>query len=423
MVIGSGKSQVKMPLTHRSIEALKPAVYAYRVPDTRCPGLGVRVAPSGSKSWDAVFRIRGTPKIKRKSLGSFPAVSLEAARQRAGALASAAQAGRDLLDEEAAAKAEAAARATVAELIDEYVKRACGKLRTRREIDLRLHRALESIAHKPAEAIKRRDLRCLFDAVSDRGAQREAEKQRQSVGAMFGWAVGQDIVQDNPVRGLKPYSSGELRDRVLSAPEIAIFWKWLTTSDLTVDMSDVLRLQLCLGSRVGEVSGIIDSEIDQETWLWTLPAARSKNKRPRVTPIVGLARQILEERIRGGKRGPLFVNERGKALGSNDVGSAIVTRRKRIPLDHFVSHDLRRTVATELINLGISFDVVAAVLGHEHGDKGTRTLSKHYVRSDLIPQKRVALHAWDTQLRYAIDGRVKAPHGVVLSDVLLKQAS
>jgi integrase len=188
-------------------------------------------------------------------------------------------------------------------------------------------------------------------------------------------------------------------------------------------MADALRLQLCLGSRIGEASGIVASEVDHEKWLWTLPAARSKNKRLRVTPIVGLARKILQDRLRRTKRGPLFVNETGRALRSNDIGSAIVTRRKRIPLAHFVSHDLRRTVATELIDLGITYDVVAAVIGHEQGDKNTRTLVKHYVRSDLVPQKRVALEAWDARLRGIIEGRLIAPNIITLADVMRREVA
>lgn len=154
------------------------------------------------------------------------------------------------------------------------------------------------------------------------------------------------------------------------------------------------------------------------SWQWTLPAARSKNKKPRVTPIVGIARKILSERLRIVNAGPLFINETGAALRSNDVGSAIVTRRKRIPLDHFVSHDMRRTVATQLIEIGINYDIVAAVLGHEPGERNTRTLVKHYVRSDLIPQKIVALEAWDDRLAGIIDNRYRQNNVFTLAQIL-----
>ncbi|MGM4991278.1 tyrosine-type recombinase/integrase [Tardiphaga sp. 841_E9_N1_2] len=418
MKIGSDGGPRRFVLTHRAVEAMKPGSEAYRVSDIRCPGLGIRVAVSGGKSWEAVYRIRGTSTVKRKALGSFPSVTLDDARARAAALTSAAQMGKDLLEQEAQARAELACRTTVGNLIDEYVRRACGKLRTQHEISLRLKRALSSLTELPAEEIKRRDLRRLLDAVSDRGAPREAEKQRQSIGAMFNWATSQDIVSSSPIRGLKAYSSGEARDRILSPEEIRDFWKWLDSSDLTDDMADALRLQLCLGARIGETAGMRAEELNQMSWQWTLPAARSKNKKPRVTPIVGIARKILSERLRIVNAGPLFINETGAALRSNDVGSAIVTRRKRIPLDHFVSHDMRRTVATQLIEIGINYDIVAAVLGHEPGERNTRTLVKHYVRSDLIPQKIVALEAWDDRLAGIIDNRYRQNNVFTLAQIL-----
>lgn len=417
---GSGKTRAKVILNHRSVEALKPAPEAYRVPDLRCAGLAIRVAPSGLKTWDCVFRIRGTTTIKRKALGTFPSISLEDARERATALAKAAQAGRDALQEEAEAKEAAAARMKVGELIDEYVKRACAKLRTKHEIEIRLKRALQPILDNPAETIRRRDIRVILDKVSDRGAMREAEKQRQSIHTMFRWAVGQDIVPVNLAVGLAPYSTGSLRERVLSHDEIRIFWKWIAGSDLTPDMKDSLRLQLCMGTRIGEAAGIRVDEIDQDTWLWTLPAYRSKNKKQRVTPLVGQAKEIIRARLNRTRLGPLFINETGAALRSNDIGSAIVTRRKRIPLEHFVSHDLRRTVATQLVELGISLDLVSATLGQQAGGSNTRILTRHYVRTDLVDRKRVALEAWDQLLSQIVTGPGTSTNVFQLPDTMQK---
>ena len=56
-------------LTHRTIETLRPTEAPYRVPDERCKGLAVRVAPSGVRTWDLAYRIRGTGKMRRLSLG------------------------------------------------------------------------------------------------------------------------------------------------------------------------------------------------------------------------------------------------------------------------------------------------------------------------------------------------------------------
>src|SRR5271157_5395444 len=176
MGCGSGLTRGKVSLTHRSIEALRPTEAPYRVSDQRCIGLAVRVAPSGVKTWDLAYRIRGSGKVRRISLGRVTDVSLERARERANELTSAARTGRDLIAEEEESRVAAASRVTVEKLIELYVRRrVIGRLRTAKEIERRLKRALTPILQRYADDIRRRDIRELLDAVADEGIEREAE--------------------------------------------------------------------------------------------------------------------------------------------------------------------------------------------------------------------------------------------------------
>lgn len=407
---GSGTTRPAKALTPASVEKLKEEGAAYRVPDTRAQGLAIRVAANGTKTWDLAFRITGTGKMRRLSLGKFPAISIDDARRRARELVEAAQKGRDLLEEEEEAAREEARRLSVDALIDTYVKRRVkGKLRTAKEIESRLKRGLAGIIDMKATAVRRRDIRDLLDACADSGLMREAEKRRQTIGAMFRWALSQDYVEADPCAGLKAYDTGTLRERVLTTEEIAILWPWL--DDLPPDYRDALRLQLLIGGRIGEVAGMRRDEIDQENWTWRLPPERSKNGKPRMTPLVGLARDIVEARL--GSRGPLFTTEGGKPLGASHIGVALSHRENRRPIPHFTSHDLRRTTATGLADLGIALDLVAAVLGHEAGNSTTRTLVRHYLRTDAVDRKKVALEAWDGRLRAILAGQADRPANVV----------
>jgi hypothetical protein len=58
-----------------------------------------------------------------------------------------------------------------------------------------------------------------------------------------------------------------------------------------------------------------------------------------------------------------------------------------------------------LAEMGITLDLVAAVVGHEAGGKETRTLVRHYVRTDLIERKVRVLRAWDERLQGIVAGR------------------
>jgi integrase len=406
MASGSGLTRGTVSLTHRSIEALRPAEAPYRISDQRCIGLAVRVAPSGVKTWDLAYRIRGSGKVRRVSLGRVTDVSLEKSRERANELTSAARAGRDLIAEEEESRAAAASRLTVEKLIELYVRRrVAGRLRTAKEMQRRLNRALSPILRLYANDIRRRDIRELLDAAADRGIEREAEKRRQTIGAMFRWALSQDIVETDPTAGLKAYDPGTPRDRVLTVQEIEALWKWLDSGALAPDPTDIIKLQLLTGARCGEISGLCAEEIDRDQWTWTLPAARSKNKRPRVTPLVGAARQIIEAQLSTVHAGPLFTAETGTVLTAAHVGHHLLVRRNKLPIDKFTTHDLRRTVATMLAEMGVAFDLVAAVVGHQAGGKETRTLVRHYVRTDLIERKVHMLRSWDERLQDIVAGR------------------
>src|SRR4029077_16036008 len=138
--------------------------------------------------------------------------------------------------------------------------------------------------------------------------------------AMFRWALSQDIVETDPTAGLEAHDRGAPRDRVLTVEEIETLWRWLESDALSLEAADILKLELLIGARCGEISGICAEEIDLDRWLWCLPARRAKNKKPRVPPILGTARQLLEPRLDGAEKGPLFVLEKGTVLTSSHVG-------------------------------------------------------------------------------------------------------
>jgi integrase len=152
-------------------------------------------------------------------------------------------------------------------------------------------------------------------------------------------------------------------------------------------MLDVLKLQLLLGARVSEVGGMHVNEISTDAdgrTLWTLPAERAKNSQSRTTPLVGLALGIVSARLAIGQ--PLLFGVTENALG----------RRLRFSGCGYRTHDLRRTAASRMAELA-PLDVVSAVLGHG-GDKDTKILVKHYLRSDLVKRKERALEAWDARV-------------------------
>jgi integrase len=396
-----GKPEAQV-LTAKAIEAFEPdPVGAYRVRDLRCKGLALRVATDGGKTWDLGFRVKGAG-VRRLSLGRYADVGLEAARKRANKITEEARQGVDLIAGEAEKRDQREQSFTVERLIDEYVRRRItGRLRTAGEIERRLKRALKPLLTRKASDIKRRNLRELLDTVTDKGLVREAGHRRQVIGTMFKWALSQDIIEADPAYGLGSYGLGQPRDRVLSEDEIRILWQWLDDSrNISTGVSDILKLQLCLGARVGEISGMRADEFTTDgkgRLLWTLPAKRSKIKKVRVTPILGLAAGIISARA---DEDVLFLSESGRPHTSGSVGNQLRERAAKLPIDKFNTHDLRRTAATMMTaQLSLPLELVAMVVGHTAAGGQTHTLVRHYVHDGFVDRKSHALAAWDGRLR------------------------
>jgi len=398
---------MKKNLTALTIAALKPAATPYYVGDAKQDGLRVRIAPDGKLTWNVTVRIKHG-RIVSTSLGRCDhegrnGLDLAGARTRAAEIVKAARQGVDLLASEADERRARESLTTVSDLIDTYGRdisnpnRKGGALRTADEIKGRLKRALATKLTVPASEITRRDLAELLDKVFLEFP-REAEQRRQKIDVMFNWAVAKGYVDRNPADGLPSYGTSPPRHRILNADEIKTFWFWLAdgADNMPVDVINVLKLQFLMGARVGEVAGMSPEEFsrDGNRLLWTLPEARSKNKKSYTRPLVGRARSILENLLEEKGQGPLFRTlDRSRPLRSDDVGLALNNRTR--PLAHFTTHDLRRTFVSVLDELGVPLETIAAAIGHRRGGAETRTLIRHYSRPNLDNRIEGAFSIWD----------------------------
>jgi integrase len=359
---------MKKALTAVSLAALKPTGSAYYLSDAKQDGLRVRVAPTGGLTWVVAYRVKGRG-VTSVSLGiadptGRAGMALADARDRAASILRAAREGRDLLSEERTQKQQEGSAVTVEQLIIRYSKdisspnRRGGALRTADEIERRLYRALKTKLSTPVNALTRGQLSLLLDAVAEKHP-REAEKRRQGIHAMLRWAKAKGYAEDNALEGTPSFGTGEPRDRVLDADEIRGLWLWMDAgaNDMPPDVLAALRLQLLLGARSGEVAGMEAHEVAKadDKLVWTLPAQRSKNKRPRITPLSGKAADLVKEAMKARPFGALFRTLDGsRALTSTDVGQALLNREKTRPIAQFTTHDLRRTVVSKMDELGIS---------------------------------------------------------------------
>ena len=382
-----------MKFTDANIKHLKPRAQRYEEWDGN--GFGVRVTPRGVKSFVWMYRYGG--RSRRLTLGSYPSMSLADVNIALGEarklLAGGDDPGEALV---AGRKAEREAE-TVAELVDEYLKRGAPN-RSHREYRRILDKDVApNWGTRKAKDIRKRDIVNLLDRVVDRGAPIQANRTFAVVRRMFNWAVAKDIIQVSPCTGVETPSGENARDRVLSTKEIRTFWNNLDAGKMSEATRIALRLQLVTAQRKSEVVGAAIAEFDvEDEQLWTIPPERSKNSRAHQVPLSPLAVDLVRQAIELAGEVPwLFPSPRGeKPVTPESVDHALRNNRDKLVVYDVTPHDLRRTAATRMTgDLGISRFVVSRVLNH--ADSGVTSV---YDRHSYLLEKRHALEAWGRRL-------------------------
>src|SRR5262249_45628825 len=151
------------------------------------------------------------------------------------------------------------------------------------------------------------------------------------------------------------------RDRVLSNGELAAVWNACGDDE----SGRIVKLLILTGARRDEVGGMSWAELNNGTW--TIPAARTKNKREHTLALPELAWSIIEKVPRREFNNRLFgVGARG--YNNFDKAKKALDQRCQIATPWRL-HDLRRTVATRMADIGVQPHIIEAVLNHVSGHK------------------------------------------------------
>lgn len=408
-------------LTDKTLGTLTPRAAAYYVRDAKVSGLELKVRPDGAKTWTLRYRHAGQQ--KRLTLGPLDPdrLGLAAARKRANAELRKIDAAIDPAAEREAAKAAAAEakraaalaeRDSIEALCDDYIERhAKVKKRTWRADQSMLNVEIKPAwKGRPVTSITRRDCRALVQAVADRPAPIFANRIVSLLSRLFRFAVDEEIIDANiasklPRPGVEAAQrpDGEREEKPYTDDEIRRVWA--VTADLPEAVRALYRVNLLTGQRPGEVAGMAWSEI-AESW-WTIPGARTKNKRPHRVYLTPLTLAALADVPKLDGVTHVFAGLRGAKVQRehNAVVFAGCQRRKK------PRHALRDTAATGMAAAGVPVDDVSRVLNHTVGLKVTGTYNAYaYDR-----EKRLALSKWERRLRQIIehDASAKKPAKVV----------
>jgi integrase len=358
--------------------------------------------------------------MQRITLGSLADVSLADARDKAAALRAAVVDGGDPQAERRVARQTPVLtfEKLAERYLNEYAKPRKASWKNDRDY---LKRPIEAWGQRDPRSITRRDAIDLLDSIKT-VAPISCNRTHSVLVTMFNWAVEEELLDNTPMARLRKRAVETAKDRVLTDPEVAALWQVLLDPEGTsIDVADCLRFLMLVGCRPAEAAGMTQNEIhdlDGAEPRWELSAARTKQRRPHITPLCPMAcdllRGVVARRQAEGEEVSVFASRFGsrQTVARHSLSQALRRLAPRLPQSFrdqpATPHDVgRRTVATGLARLGVPREDRMAVLGHALGDVHDR----HYDQYERLDEKRRALEKWEQHLR--LIGR-PAPTGRVV---------
>ncbi len=380
--------------TDRQIKNLKPKETRYEIWEGN--GFGLRISPTGTKSWIFVYHYQNRP--RRITFGKYPGMSVGDAHAAYGKAVSDLQKGIDPGDVLVTQGREHRSSLTVKELITEYLEKWAKQRKRSWQEDERMlvKDVLPTLGNYKARDIKKRDIICLLDSVLSRGSPIATNRLFAVVRRMFNFAVERDIIEVTPCYGIKAPTKENQRDRILSAEEIKNFVTKLNNANMSELVKLALHLQLITAQRKGEVITAEWEEFDLKNKRWVIPAHKSKNANSHLVPLSDLAIETLSAiKKLSGDSNWLFPSP----MGSTHILPTAVDHALRKNIDKFevskafTPHDLRRTAASHMTALGVSRLVVSKILNHVE-----RSVTAIYDRHTYEQEKRQALYIWGDRI-------------------------
>ena len=237
---------------------------------------------------------------------------------------------------------------------------------------------------------------------------------------VFNYAIAESRIENSPITRVAAMAPEKARDRVLTDIELNTLWTALTSRNglskkakdgepVKVRLSEALaiaiKVQAMTLTRRSDVTGMSRTELDLENGVWIIPAHRSKNGVAHMVPLpdpaIALIKRAIEIADEGKDLSTAAVfpspRDRKQPIKPAAVSHALRDVRLALELNHFNTHDLRRTAASIMASerLGITPFLIGRVLNHTTETGGAAVVTmRHYALHDFASEKRMALEAW-----------------------------
>jgi integrase len=362
--------------------------------DSEISGFGIRIYPSGKKSFVLSYRQDGTKRLF--TIGQYGNITLEQARVLAQKKMGEVADGKDPLLTRRAAKKK-----------HDWTVNKAGKefLRKLKSTSDRHHGEVQRIFEKdvfptigkmPIDEVKKDHILKIIDAVLERGAGIMANRTLMRLSRFFNWCIERNLIEFSPVYKLSKPTQERTRDRVLSDIEIKEVLQ--VSESMNYPFGSLILFLLLTGQRRGEAASMKWTDYEREQKLWILPREHTKSDRAHEVPLCDRAITILEN---APKMGDYIFTSSGDRPFENfsRLKKVLDTRIKnartkngQVDISPWTLHDLRRTCASGMARLGVAPHVIEKALNHSSGK--IRGVAAIYNRYEYAAEMREAFEKW-----------------------------
>ncbi|EMK9316561.1 tyrosine-type recombinase/integrase [Klebsiella aerogenes] len=387
-------ARITRPLTNNEILKAKPREKDFTLHDG--DGLFLLVKTSGKKLWRFRYQRPGSSSRTNLSLGSYPALTLAAARQIRDQHLTVLAKGMDpqLQQEQASEQRQIELDSIFSTVAANWFKMKSKNVTEdyAKDIWRSLDKdVLPSIGAIPVQEIKARTIVEALEPIKARGALETVRRLVQRINEIMIYAVNTGLIDANPASGVGMAFEKPKKQNMptLRPEELPKLMRSLMMSNLSVSTRCLIEWQLLTLVRPSEASGARWIEIDLDAKLWTIPAERMKAKREHTVPLSPQALEILEVmKPISAHREHIFPsrNDPKQAMNSQTANAAL----KRIGYGgKLVAHGLRSIASTAMNEAGFNSDVIEAALAHSDKNEVRRA----YNRTTYLA-KRYELMSW-----------------------------
>ncbi|MEV4933987.1 integrase arm-type DNA-binding domain-containing protein [Sphingobium sp. LMA1-1-1.1] len=371
--------------------------------DPLTPGLAIQMLSRGKKVWKYMRWVPGKQGFLRRTLGTYPAFTIAAAREWANELNAMIDAGsdpRDIWQEQERRDTMTVNRAHVLYMNAVREGRASRSKRKNKPRTI-----ADKIAIFSRDVEPKLGKKIIYDVTEDdlialvekkgKAAKVRANRLAAELKVFFGWTAslrGKEVgLEVDPARRLGDLRFPETpRARKLSLDELSWFLRAL--AEERRDFRRGMLLWLLTAARFSEV--VFAKTAELQDGIWTIPAERSKNGQAHRIALGPWGLRLFRSNSEW-----LFPAEKvegPRTQGWYEARDRVVARMAKLagrPIERFTPHDFRRTARSNTKRLHVDFETAEAMLNHLKTG-----LERTYDRYDLEEEKRRWFARWENEV-------------------------